>query len=794
MSPPPSVEISTRPKTEKKDCKFSKRPHKTNSSTELQSGDFLSKGEKRKFCNDVQKIKGKHFLLTFPDSDPMGDLKSADMFDDIVRATKTDASKVTHATVVESIVSTDGKAVRETKIALEIQAKNAISVGGFLWKLYEMFPNYHRKIIFDPLDKSKYLVKARTLVAPLLSTGKRGIDMDPFVYGDGGTLEGILKRMENSARGVRESYEIRIKWHPRLARAARDARGCYLKFIQSEAYQEFEAMYPYQCRTAFDEFSRISDEDANEDTLGDVVNSSSSTGGEMEFVSVSTYIDNDWQAFWLGPTSALHQSKRLSVQPYRDELMRLQGSRCNYCKDPIRLYPSASCDCDHIIPVNYGGNCELDNLQLLCVPCHRLKSGMERRRTTRMVRFDGVKNGVVYAVHGGQDSPTVSGKIRPKDFVTMSFGVYEVDSKPGKVRNIVPYIRPPKKTKMMTRRGYVDQESPDLAAIQEELDKIKTEQTVLRERDTIRKRKADQIREDIRSLPVEIRKQVRSELSEEKKALDEKIGSLVSVKKQKREALSKSNPMQDTDKKMKNRRTRKIMGAASEEDHLVLRKEKVQKYFARQLTGEQVIFFEKHSRAIFNRVLFEKYPRVVRHKIHANQMKMCISDDYVSMDAKLVDILGSMVELIGLKSFKDQTTFDWLSMKSSGSTREITCMLDTMDEITKKVYPDDKVLDDLKRMRTYFKSVLGYNISRTQIAKVVDGVRTRTPLYGLTDNLQEILKMENTIMDMRWLEKHCEDYDEYVERTRGEESNEMAYMEEHMEGKGPVRFFHGSGS
>ncbi|CAN0037389.1 unnamed protein product, partial [Ectocarpus sp. 6 AP-2014] len=62
----------------------------------------------------------------------------------------------------------------------------------------------------------------------------------------------------------------------------------------------------------------------------------------------------------------------------KETLMEKQGSKCNYCSGPIQLYPGSNCDCDHIIPVTYGGSSDIDNLQLLCVPCHRIKTGLER--------------------------------------------------------------------------------------------------------------------------------------------------------------------------------------------------------------------------------------------------------------------------------------------------------------------------------------------------------------------------------------------------------------------------------
>ncbi len=34
---------------------------------------------------------------------------------------------------------------------------------------------------------------------------------------------------------------------------------------------------------------------------------------------------------------------------------------------------------DHIIPISHGGKSEMENLQLLCVPCHEKKSRMDKK-------------------------------------------------------------------------------------------------------------------------------------------------------------------------------------------------------------------------------------------------------------------------------------------------------------------------------------------------------------------------------------------------------------------------------
>lgn len=54
------------------------------------------------------------------------------------------------------------------------------------------------------------------------------------------------------------------------------------------------------------------------------------------------------------------------------------GGRCEMCG--IGLQP-AEWDCDHLVDVKNGGTNSLDNLRVLCRPCHKRKTAATRRRT-----------------------------------------------------------------------------------------------------------------------------------------------------------------------------------------------------------------------------------------------------------------------------------------------------------------------------------------------------------------------------------------------------------------------------
>jgi 5-methylcytosine-specific restriction endonuclease McrA len=53
-----------------------------------------------------------------------------------------------------------------------------------------------------------------------------------------------------------------------------------------------------------------------------------------------------------------------------------QDYRCATCK----IGPLADYDIDHKVPLSKGGPNNIENLQMLCVGCHRLKTSIERTK------------------------------------------------------------------------------------------------------------------------------------------------------------------------------------------------------------------------------------------------------------------------------------------------------------------------------------------------------------------------------------------------------------------------------
>ena len=72
---------------------------------------------------------------------------------------------------------------------------------------------------------------------------------------------------------------------------------------------------------------------------------------------------------WLG------QGKGRGGRPWRrlrDTVMKRDGYLCQPCKRANRL--SEAKEIDHIVGLAEGGTDHIDNLQAICIPCHRAKT------------------------------------------------------------------------------------------------------------------------------------------------------------------------------------------------------------------------------------------------------------------------------------------------------------------------------------------------------------------------------------------------------------------------------------
>lgn len=97
--------------------------------------------------------------------------------------------------------------------------------------------------------------------------------------------------------------------------------------------------------------------------------------------------NQSWRKFaWIGPERTLKPEPRKSLSScLKREVMVRQKNQCRFCKSKITLKPYCNADADHIIPINYGGKTNVDNIQLLCVGCHRHKTSLENQHEKRIV-------------------------------------------------------------------------------------------------------------------------------------------------------------------------------------------------------------------------------------------------------------------------------------------------------------------------------------------------------------------------------------------------------------------------
>ncbi len=79
-----------------------------------------------------------------------------------------------------------------------------------------------------------------------------------------------------------------------------------------------------------------------------------------------------------GPRCHLCKAKRRTEgRPWeasRNETYYRAWGRCNQCRKPITM---GEMECDHIVPIARGGSDSMENLQALCVTCHKAKTKRE---------------------------------------------------------------------------------------------------------------------------------------------------------------------------------------------------------------------------------------------------------------------------------------------------------------------------------------------------------------------------------------------------------------------------------
>ena len=107
---------------------------------------------------------------------------------------------------------------------------------------------------------------------------------------------------------------------------------------------------------------------------------------------------------WIGPYEHIKPEARKYLKPIDKQfIFRKQSECCNFCTDKIQLYPFPNCDADHIIPICLGGKTVMNNMQLLCVQCHRNKSACESRQLGKTIDIENIDRNKVYIFSEGED-------------------------------------------------------------------------------------------------------------------------------------------------------------------------------------------------------------------------------------------------------------------------------------------------------------------------------------------------------------------------------------------------------
>ena len=91
------------------------------------------------------------------------------------------------------------------------------------------------------------------------------------------------------------------------------------------------------------------------------------------------------------------ETRRSMTEPQRRMILENQGYKCAGKECKLVSLSGHAYDIDHIIPLEFGGPDESNNLQALCVDCHRNKTDFER--TIRSSLQSGGGQSVVFPDH-----------------------------------------------------------------------------------------------------------------------------------------------------------------------------------------------------------------------------------------------------------------------------------------------------------------------------------------------------------------------------------------------------------
>lgn len=98
--------------------------------------------------------------------------------------------------------------------------------------------------------------------------------------------------------------------------------------------------------------------------------------------------------------------RRFSAKALMERLLEFEG-KCPECE--FKVGGPAGLEWDHIIPLELGGDDEIDNLQPLCRPCHRAKTRKDQgniaKAKRQRQREAGIGRTVRNVIPGSKASP-----------------------------------------------------------------------------------------------------------------------------------------------------------------------------------------------------------------------------------------------------------------------------------------------------------------------------------------------------------------------------------------------------
>lgn len=148
------------------------------------------------------------------------------------------------------------------------------------------------------------------------------------------------------------------------------------------------------------------------------------------FCAVYGSSDGTWTVrFWVGPIESLGvKDKKCVTDDQKTALLERQNHLCQECACPVSIGSYSSADIDHIIPRHLGGKTVLENLQIICVPCHRTKTGLESKGVRRV--FPSLELGPsdrsMYAVASVGPHDLKSGILDPLRYMREPVGIVKI--------------------------------------------------------------------------------------------------------------------------------------------------------------------------------------------------------------------------------------------------------------------------------------------------------------------------------------------------------------------------------